>query len=197
MIRHVKCDEARPSCQGCVSTGRKCEGYAGGLNSGNKELVFMPPNTVSRSLSHTRNLLSQRESQYLNHFRPVFAHGMSGFVTSSLWDKLVLQAVHEEPAVCHAAIAFSALQFPNLISSSSVDTSTHIFALRQYSSSIKEFQNLLVNRTPRSIEAALICSIICICFEILEGSHPLAQGHLENSLRVISANEGIPYTKHE
>src|SRR6266849_4477675 len=25
--RHVKCDERRPSCLNCTSTGRKCDGY--------------------------------------------------------------------------------------------------------------------------------------------------------------------------
>lgn len=27
-VRRVKCDEARPSCLRCASTGRKCDGYA-------------------------------------------------------------------------------------------------------------------------------------------------------------------------
>ncbi|KAL2807765.1 hypothetical protein BJX63DRAFT_60948 [Aspergillus granulosus] len=27
-IRRVKCDEGKPSCSRCVSTGRKCDGYA-------------------------------------------------------------------------------------------------------------------------------------------------------------------------
>ncbi|TEY71535.1 hypothetical protein BOTCAL_0091g00200 [Botryotinia calthae] len=26
-VRRVKCDEGRPSCQRCISTGRKCDGY--------------------------------------------------------------------------------------------------------------------------------------------------------------------------
>ena len=143
------------------------------------------------SLSHIRNTLNQKEAQHLNQFRYVLARGMSGYVTSSVWEKLILQAVHEEPAVRYAAIAFSSLQTSGYISSRTPDTSNLVFAFRQYSASIKEFRHLLAQQTPRSIEAALICSIICICFEILEGSHTLAQSHLENSLRVISANEGI------
>lgn len=159
----------------------------------------MPPNTISKSLSYTRSSLSQKEAQHVNHFRHVFARGMSGFASSPLWEKLILQAVHEEPAVCHAAIAVSALQPSGSILSPNTDTNYRVFALRQYSASIKELQSLLAHRTPHSIEVALMCSIICMCFEILEGSHELAQGHLENSLRVISANEGtkepcrIPY----
>jgi hypothetical protein len=26
-IRRVKCDEGKPNCQRCISTGRKCDGY--------------------------------------------------------------------------------------------------------------------------------------------------------------------------
>jgi hypothetical protein len=197
MIRHVKCDESRPFCHGCVSTGRTCDGYLDGPKMKNKEstLIFVPPDTVSRSLLHIQPSLNQKEAQHLDHFRHVVVGGMSGFVPSPLWEKLILQAVHGEPAVCHAAVAFSALQLAGSISSPTTDTSLQIFALRQYSTSIKEFQRLLAQHTPHSIEAALICSIICICFEILEGSHILAQGHLENSLRVISASEGMQNTR--
>lgn len=187
----MKCDEARPSCHCCASTGRKCDGYSSDEENKNKELIFAPPVVVSKPLPQILNSLNQKEAQNLNQFRHVFARGMSGYVLTPVWEKSILQAVHEEPAVRRAAIAFTALQSSANTSSSILDSSNLVFALRQYSACIKELQRLLTQKTPRAIEAALICSVICTAFEILEGSHLLAQGHLENSLQLISANESM------
>jgi hypothetical protein len=174
-----------------VSTGRKCDGYSSDDKEKNKELIFAPPITVSKPLPQILNSLNQKEAQHLNHFRHVFARGMAGYVVTPVWEKSVLQAVHEEPAVRLAAIAFTALQSSPSLSPSTCDRSNLVFALRQYSASIKALQLLLTQKTPRAIEAALICSVICTAFEILEGSHLLAQGHFEHSLQLISANESM------
>ncbi len=99
--------------------------------------------------------------------------------------------MHEEPAVRHAAIAFTALQMPNPenVPRGSLSISK-AFALQQYEKSVKAFQMLLSKRDGRSINAALICSILCISFYVLDGSHVVAQQHLENGLRVLAANNG-------
>jgi hypothetical protein len=171
-----------------VSTGRKCDGYSSGDKKKNKELIFAPPIIVSKRLSQILNSLNQKEAQHLNHFRHVFARGMSGYVLTPVWEKSILQAIHDEPAVRRAAIAFTALHSSTSLSPSKLDPSNLVFALRQYSASIKALQHLLTQKTPRAIEAALICSVICTAFEILEGSHLLAQGHFEHSLQLVSAN---------
>lgn len=187
----MKCDEARPSCSGCVSTGRNCEGYSDDSKAASKALIFLPPNTIAKSLSNTHNPVNVEEAQYLNHFRHLLIRGMSGFVISPLWEKLILQAIHDEPAVCHAAVAFSALQLSNYSSKPLSKTNLQVFALHQYATSVRAFNNLLLRRSLRSIEASLMCSIICICFELLEGSPILAQRHLENGLQVVSSFDGM------
>lgn len=190
IIRHVKCDESRPACHGCVNTGRVCDGYSTKNEVAIKELVFVPPATLSRPISNIKRALSQEESQYLNQFRHVFVQELSGFAPSSLWDTLILQAMHEEPAVKYAATAFSALRSSGSHRPFTSDSNHIVFALRQYSASIKELRRLLARPTPRSINVALICSIICTSFEIIEGSHLLAQGHFDNTLRLITGEKG-------
>jgi Fungal specific transcription factor domain len=167
-----------------VSTGRKCEGFVDDV-AVKPPVAFAPPTTL------LANFLDEKEAQHLNNFRHLFVPGFSGYANSPRWEKLILQAVHEEPAVRHAAIAFSALQLPSCNDKLPLSSKRlEMFALQQYGKSVKAFQQLLSRQDRRSTKAALLCSILCICFEVLEGSHLVAQQHLENGLRVLSSVEG-------
>ncbi|PMD32001.1 hypothetical protein L207DRAFT_387679, partial [Hyaloscypha variabilis F] len=94
-IRRVKCDEIKPDCKKCTSTGRKCEGYekakpprgqacnSSTNTSGLYMIVGLPMNTLhSRQLSHIPG-----------HFEPHF------------WNHIILQSSHSFPAVQHALVA--------------------------------------------------------------------------------------------
>ncbi|KAL1897572.1 hypothetical protein Sste5346_003875 [Sporothrix stenoceras] len=131
-LRKVKCDEGRPACSRCVSTGRTCEGYGiwGGGNKG------APPNSVSavtpaalmmamgrrqrqaaqsppwqsippQVLNGTVAPLSSQECHWLDWFRWRTAVKMRGAFSMAFWDVLVIRASLEEPAVLHAALALS------------------------------------------------------------------------------------------
>lgn len=75
-MRKVKCDEQRPSCQRCISTGRTCDGYTGlpftrsDLQAAVKRARYTggPPNTalVSTLLSDAAfgNTLERRYFQF-------------------------------------------------------------------------------------------------------------------------------------
>ena len=52
------------------------------------------------------------------------------------------------------------------------------------------FQKLLDNHDVRSINAALVYSVLCISFEVLNGTHELAQQHLDSGLQVVASNSG-------
>ena len=99
--------------------------------------------------------------------------------------------MHEEPAVRHAAVALSALQLPTR-EDTPYSSRKHAepFTLQQYGKSVKALRKLLGNPDSRSINAALVCSILCISFEVLNGSHELAQQHLESGLQVAVSNCG-------
>lgn len=180
----MKCDETRPQCKQCTSTGRKCEGFQD-PGSTCTQLVVAPGRNVNNPD------LSEKEGHHLNLFDHLFSSGILGFLKTPRWASLVLQAVHEEPAVRHAAIAFSALQVP-LSDHLQLQTASNpgSFALEQYAKTVRKFHQLLSRADKRSVEAALICSVLCICFEILEGSYELAGYHVENALRVLSTTNG-------
>jgi len=192
-IRRVKCDESRPYCKRCLNSGRQCEGFTD-EPAPKAQIQFAPPSLISSFSSPTETLLSEKESQHLNVFLHVFVAGIAGYHNTSGWTSLILQAMHEEPAVRHAAIAFTALQLPD--HDGTLQTSSNLvqhFALQQYGKSVKTFQKLLDKHDSRSINAALVCSILCASFEVLEGSHVQAQQHLENGLQLLSSIDGKVY----
>jgi hypothetical protein len=114
---------------------------------------------------------------------------MAGYHKTPGWLKLLLQGVHEEPAVRHAAIAFSALQIPNQDDTPLLQTSgPKPFALEQYDLCMKSFKKLLDNGDHRSIEASLMCSMLCSGFDIMEGTHHNAKDHIESGIRLIASS---------
>ncbi|KAJ5215697.1 uncharacterized protein N7498_002104 [Penicillium cinerascens] len=110
-IRRVKCDEERPICFRCSSTGRQCE-YKG---SRALSLALHTPfaSTPGYALSFSPNT-GQRERRafeyYFHHVSPHLAGGMG----IDFWTGVVPQICRSEPAVWDAMIAISALfEYPN------------------------------------------------------------------------------------
>ena len=106
--RRVKCDEAKPVCSRCRSTGRTCEGYGlwggggntyveryGGASTNDTSLVSVqkPPTKV----------LPVEELRHLQLYRIRIVHTTSGWFASKFWSSIVLPAASSEPAVLHAA----------------------------------------------------------------------------------------------
>lgn len=131
------------------------------------------------------------ERRSFDFFRSRTSPGISGYFESSLWTRLILQASHSEPAVRYAVTALGALHekisLGRLIKHPDVD-GTNIdtdYPLRQYTKALGCLRNLLSTNGEQSLELALICSLIYICFEILQKNYILALTHLQNSLRVL------------
>jgi len=129
----VKCDETKPECERCTTTGRKCDGY---LTQPHKQTV--PPVEadveelpVYRSISWEQG--SSAERRAIDFFRHRTAPNVSGhfdtdFVSArnsvivkysyrrlltynfdTQWTSLVLQISQSEPAVRHALAAVGTL----------------------------------------------------------------------------------------
>ncbi|KAH8884691.1 hypothetical protein GQ53DRAFT_879816 [Thozetella sp. PMI_491] len=108
--RKVKCDEGRPACQRCSTTGRICDGYGvwGGGNKppsstspGDLSLVAQPP--ASRFLFS----MSPEEKGCFEWFRYRAVGTLPGTFISNFWTDLVLQGSAAEPSVLHAVLALS------------------------------------------------------------------------------------------
>jgi len=119
--RHVKCDERRPFCLNCTSTGRKCDGYECVKSLSHQQTTSSPglarlitsmmsPWSDSQvALAPTLGLSANEQS---NRFFHSFLHDCVPVLTetmdSEFWRRGILRA-SSSPAVQHAAIAFGAV----------------------------------------------------------------------------------------
>ncbi|KAI3321773.1 hypothetical protein HD806DRAFT_146685 [Xylariaceae sp. AK1471] len=117
-IRHIKCDESRPACSQCSSTGRQCDFTVPALPSSQafrreqRGLVLARP--VPGPFRHRHptgrsNVVPYFESVQFEFFRLVCAPEYGLFFETPSWESLVLQSAITEPCVYHAALAISAL----------------------------------------------------------------------------------------
>ncbi|KAK7453091.1 hypothetical protein Landi51_04086 [Colletotrichum acutatum] len=129
--RKVKCDEAKPACARCTSTGRKCEGYA----------VVVPSNrAIARARSRTtrlRDALAQARAGWefesdqatVEYFARDVAPNLPQNFENKFWSDLVPRLSKSEPAVRHAMAAIGSL-FPqrgppsNSIQGATIKTAT-------------------------------------------------------------------------
>ncbi|KAE9375937.1 hypothetical protein N431DRAFT_370905 [Stipitochalara longipes BDJ] len=203
-IRRVKCDEYRPACYRCVSTGRTCDGYGiwggGGRAAGcqsigsqkSKDCHAIPPHTEpSLSLAGTKD-----ETSYFEWFKFRTATKLPGLFASSFWDTMLLQATSNEPAVWHAVLALSSAHKRECLNGQSkmgkgppLDGHEK-FMLRQYSKAIGYLtQSRSSAKVKTDIRIALITCVVFICLELLLGRYKIAQSHLENGLNLLDELE--------
>ncbi|KAI1487150.1 hypothetical protein F5X96DRAFT_651361 [Biscogniauxia mediterranea] len=119
-IRRVKCDEEKPACVRCTSTGRVCDGYAGAPLPRKKHVTrheYHQPDAGS-AVDHRARMRVLRpliadiegtaqERMFFHRFRRVAETGLALHVSNlgSFWKRLVPQMGHSDPAVKHALIA--------------------------------------------------------------------------------------------
>ncbi|KAL3483097.1 hypothetical protein BJX62DRAFT_245222 [Aspergillus germanicus] len=184
-IRRVKCDETPGSCRNCTSTGRQCDGY---------ELAQLPRQrasilpTISSALA-ANNALPGRSADERRCFHVFQTRTIPMFVSlfeSDLW-RVVLQMSQSDPSVCHAVVAFSALHEETLICHlPAMRTSRWDFALQQYGRALRLLVRRLGSNDPQLKYVILVCCIIFVLFELLNGNHEGVLVHLQNGVNVLA-----------
>ncbi|KAF4436123.1 Zn(2)-C6 fungal-type DNA-binding domain [Fusarium acutatum] len=123
-IRRVKCDEARPSCLRCTSTGRTCDGY--------EEAAVQHQSPIQSVIAGYGN---SQEARSIQFFIERTLSQLTSFFPDEFWGISVLQVAQNEPSISHALVSFSAYHeaFTNGIPGYKIP-----FALKHYNLSIKE-----------------------------------------------------------
>ncbi|OBT67997.1 hypothetical protein VE03_01523 [Pseudogymnoascus sp. 23342-1-I1] len=174
-IRRVKCDESKPHCRRCLSTGRTCDGYS-------------PPRDHSHSIPLPSALTtlpgtpSERHSFHFFHTHT--SPQLRGLFASPFWSQHVLQASLREEAIWHAAVALGALHggFSMSGMGGGVGGAGEEFAVRQY---IKAISCITRPGAERRIDVALIACLLFACFESLRGHHAPALLHLDGGVNLL------------
>ncbi|KAI4621947.1 hypothetical protein J4E80_004322 [Alternaria sp. BMP 0032] len=179
----IKCDETKPVCSRCRSTGRTCEGY--GLWGGGGNTYVERYGLVSTSIQKPpTKVLGVEELRYLQLYRIRIVHTTSGWFASKFWNSIVLPAASSEPAVLHAAVALSAAHRCSFDSAQAPDEREK-FMLQQYGKAIQSLQPLLRRGDKASVTVILVTCQLFTLLEYLRGQYQLAESHLRNGLKVL------------
>ncbi|PWY90321.1 C6 zinc finger domain protein [Aspergillus sclerotioniger CBS 115572] len=191
--RHKKCDESPGACNNCTSTGRTCDGYdlhrlpREGRRKEQPLVKFTLPISLANGLQWVKNSDEQRAFFYFQHHTiPAFV----GWFDSSLWQKLVLQMSHAEPAVYHAVVALSAIHQDSdkrgmPLSRENLGSTWHRFALEQAGRSFHLINARPASQDPRLWEVTLLCSLLYVISELLRGQYESAFNHLRGGICIL------------
>ena len=143
--------------------------------------------SLANGLQWAKNSDEQRAFFYFQHrTMPAFV----GWFDSSLWQKLVLQMSHAEPAVYHAVVALGATHQDSEkrgmpLSTENLGNTWHRFALEQAGRSFRLINARPASQDPRLWEVTLLCCLLYSVSELLRGQYESAFNHLGGGLRIL------------
>ncbi|CZR53602.1 uncharacterized protein PAC_03482 [Phialocephala subalpina] len=205
-IRRVKCDESRPACKRCVSTGRVCDGYGiwGGGGNGYSQrsasnssiesspaMTLVPASQNNVPASITVTCMSTHEQYCFEWFMCRTVKKFPGLLPSPFWETLVCQASSSEPAVLHAVLALSSAHKKDGLDSNgplkiqNTPDTLEQFMLQQYSTAINHLQPHFSAKSRDSIRVALVTCLLFIYMEFLRGHYKTANAHLRSGLKLL------------
>ena len=192
-IRKVKCDEGRPACLRCLTTGRVCDGYGVWGGGGNFYGARQPSILSQPPLSISVLAASTEEKRYYEWFTCRTVKKIPGFFVLTFWNTLLLQASLNEPAVLHAVLTLSSVHKREILvgkvqggsDDETVPFEQEQFMLSQYVKAIGHLQPHFENKEKGSVRVALITCVVFICLEFLRGHFRTGQKHLENGLKIL------------
>jgi hypothetical protein len=181
----VKCDEGKPACKKCLSTGRKCDGYGS-----------VPSNQSSASSSPTSLSLfsnvTPREHRAFEYFLSCTGPELSGYFSREIYSTQVPKLSFSELPLWHIVIALSSVHegYAHGIQDSNRDTqlAQYSFGLKHYSFAVKSLKEAISSQ-PENIESVLLCSMLFVCFDSLRGNYTAASTHLNSGLKILCSEK--------
>lgn len=134
------------------------------------------------------------EKRTFDYFRARTAPCVSGYFQDTVWDRMILQASHTEPAIRHAINALGALHEENTLrrkatSNGQTDVAAlkTSFAVKQYSKALLGLHQLLTSGdVPMNL--VVMCSLVFIHFEAFRENFMPALVHCENAIRLLHSS---------
>ncbi|PWY88570.1 hypothetical protein BO94DRAFT_556022 [Aspergillus sclerotioniger CBS 115572] len=201
--RRVKCDETRPNCERCSSTGRKCDGYGSSPRSFDRAHPQLPLLSLTR-LNHAA---TEREVRSLQFFYEKTVPSLAGYCGSEFWGRLVMQVSQHEIPVWHALVALGALHenFEKMPGFGLVRAGYDTFALQEYLKAIRALLGPADSLLPASsnyaappggltVDVCLISCILFVCFEILSSHYIAALSHIQSGMNILGEVSYDPST---
>ncbi|KAL6884120.1 hypothetical protein HDV57DRAFT_445900 [Trichoderma longibrachiatum] len=206
-IRRIKCDEQKPACQKCISTGRTCDGYQATTKpKATRKPGFSQQLSSSSSIHSSASSLTLLrplvtnfsgdvvESQYIRQFLPLAEDlvGITHMHNTFFWGHVVPEYCFTSKAVRHAIVALSSAYHDFRLAGSNTTvlgppTNSERYIIRQYNLSLNRMAEEL-NGLPmrKRYGIIMICCVSFFYIEILRGNWPTAMMHLANGIRLMS-----------
>ncbi|KAI4099250.1 MAG: hypothetical protein L6R37_006052 [Teloschistes peruensis] len=197
-IRHVKCDEGKPECQKCLSTGRQCDGYqvrSEATDSNRTRSLVRASVSRSPSLDTIHPSLwngTTEELRGFDYFRTQTSEDLAYSLNASL-EELVLQTSHRFDAIKHGAIALGWLGMLIRVNSGysrpwlnhRPALCRYEFARTQYYKAMQTLRKDLARNDKDAVNTTLISCFLFIVFEFLQGNDRTAIAHLKSGLNIL------------
>lgn len=152
------------------------------------------PNTSSLTVALAFDVSTDAlEKRTFDFFRSRTVPCVSGHFHDTVWDRIVLQVCHTEPAVRHAVHALGALHEERILRENAdkggVDVSLvqTSFPMKQYAKALSALQSLL-NSNHATLDLIILCSLLCVHFEAFRENFTPAIVHAENAIRLLHAS---------
>ncbi|KAK3377645.1 hypothetical protein B0H63DRAFT_398846, partial [Podospora didyma] len=184
--RKVKCDQGKPHCKRCTSTGRKCDGY-------NVQTAVSPP--TSLTTTHQGLFSSEAEKRSFHYFRTRASQPLGGYFHVSFWGREVLLAALHYPPVRHLVIALGAAyeEFetaPLQAGRHEDGVSGMELAIQQCNRSIRHLSALSMQaptgqQPTETVCCVLTASVLFIYLASIRGHFAEAIQHVQSSIKVL------------
>jgi hypothetical protein len=208
----VKCDETKPSCIKCTSTGRKCDGYvmvqpkakSAAAKSKSKQYELMEPSRLAalsrrpfgingRIFPNICSTGSDQERRGLSYFRTRTISVLSGYFESDFWNSLVFNASEFDIVIRHAVVSISSLHecFEMNGPLRTVQGTAHQqFALQQYDKAVTGMVQKLSSRDEGGTSTTVIACVLFVFAELMQDNHLTAMSHLKNGIQILNDYRG-------
>ncbi|KAJ3497386.1 hypothetical protein NLG97_g1949 [Lecanicillium saksenae] len=210
-IRKVKCDETKPSCKRCVSTGRKCDGYEPvstlAIASSPKPFQQISAAPLCRTLLYRTAHGSAHVHGYFYHHCLEQVFGGSQFK----WiQPLIAQLGEHDDAISAAVVAFSSMHKAEFLFSqdnsfilqssdgsdarrkkSATNLGEILAAATAYGKSVRALQKRIDQGGRVAVPIALVCCILFAAFNMIQCDYDGAVRHIEYGLGIVAKEQTI------
>jgi hypothetical protein len=178
-IRKIKCDESKPYCQKCVSTGRACDGYEEPFR------FFMGCQPISNTPTASQDV------ELLNRCfstKTIFEGVNLGLDEEA---KQILQASLTELPIRHAVSSLRALR-ENFDAFGLQQTLKSGYALQKYGMALGGLASNL--SSPGSgVKSTLLCCQVLVSIEQTRGDYVAMAQHISQGLSIMRQHQEKPY----
>ncbi|KAJ4145390.1 hypothetical protein LMH87_004242 [Akanthomyces muscarius] len=195
-IRKIKCDEGKPYCKKCVSTGRTCDGY---------ESIFrFAPNQLPKTESETalplvHAGLPEIAPQDIERLNRCFSIKTMLDVKLGCGEeaKQLLEASRTDPVIQHAITSLRALR-EDLDATGDGKTAitqqapSYGYGLKQYNLALGGLVSEMSFQNSNKLKSALLCCQIFISIEQLLGNYDAMAQHIIRGLMIMHESRARP-----